>query len=66
VVGDTRGGEILIGSNNKTIIIIILNMIISAPESDDTALEVKGVDDVDDVEVHGHFNCTRRIHRSPI
>ena len=39
-------------------------MIISAPESSDTSLEIVGIDDVNNVEIDRKFDCRCRNRRT--
>jgi hypothetical protein len=57
MITEPLGRQIPIRSDNKTIIVIILNMIISPPQGNDTSLKVMGIDDADGMEVYCHFNC---------
>jgi hypothetical protein len=58
--------EMLVRANNKSTILIILNMIVSTPQGDNATLKVVGVDDSNGMEIDGKFDCRCRIRYASI
>lgn len=66
MLSETLGCEILVLSHDKTIVVVILNAVVSAPEGSDAALEVGCCNDSNDVEIDSEFDCRSRNRRISI
>lgn len=60
MLSETLRCEILVLSHDKTIVVVILNAVVSAPEGIHAALEVGCCNDSNDVEIDCEFNCRSR------
>jgi hypothetical protein len=56
MISEMLGGNIFVRSDNESVVLIILDMIIPSPKRDDAPLKVVGIDDSDGMEVDGQFN----------
>jgi len=57
MVSEMSGGDVLVRSNDESVVLVILDMIISPPEGDDAALKIVGIDDSDGMEVNSQLDC---------
>jgi len=56
MISEMLGGNIFVRSDNESVVLIILDMIIPPPKRDDAPLKVVGIDDSDGMEVDSQFN----------
>ena len=56
MISEMLGGNVFVRSDNESVVLIILDMIIPSPQRDDAPLKVVGIDDSDGMEVDSQFN----------
>jgi hypothetical protein len=56
MISEMLGGNVLVRSDNESVVLVILDMIISSPQGDDAPLKVVGIDDSNGMEVDRQFN----------
>ena len=57
MICEVLGGDMFVRSDNESVVLVILDMIISSPERSDAPLEVVGINYSDGMEVDGQFDC---------
>ena len=56
MISEMLGGNVFVRSDDESVVLIILDMIIPSPQRDDAPLKVVGIDDSDGMEVDSQFN----------
>jgi hypothetical protein len=56
MISEMLGGNVFVRSDNESVVLIVLDMVISSPKRDDAPLKVVGINDSDGMEVDSQFN----------